>query len=116
VKDSFISKFHKGAIPTDSNFALSYSGSSINEVFSNMGLVIATDLNIFAPFRPIALGRFPSSGFDRQGMMGAPMAMSFRDDNAMESASFEMDVATSTKPVERVRSFFPESWLWTSVK
>ncbi|KAK0047814.1 TEP-1, partial [Biomphalaria pfeifferi] len=49
VKDSFISKFHKEDIPTDSNFALSYSGSSINEVFSNMGLAIATDLDIFAP-------------------------------------------------------------------
>uniref|UniRef100_A0A2C9L8N3 Alpha-2-macroglobulin domain-containing protein n=1 Tax=Biomphalaria glabrata TaxID=6526 RepID=A0A2C9L8N3_BIOGL len=113
VKDSFISKFHKGEVPTDSNFALSYSGSSINEVFSNMGLAIATDLYIFAPPMLISpkVGRLSSSNFE-----SSPYANSYRADNAKQSTSFEMDVATSTKPVERVRSFFPESWLWTSVK
>ncbi|KAH9490190.1 hypothetical protein Btru_043914, partial [Bulinus truncatus] len=113
VKDS-LAKFTKGEIPKDSDYALAYSARTMSTVFSKMNLNIITDLDLSSPPDEDVRYRPYNSYASDNVLLESTARASFY---SAKEGSFTNDVNVfpKSKPEDRARRIFPETWIWTNI-
>ncbi|XP_071088373.1 CD109 antigen-like isoform X7 [Haliotis cracherodii] len=90
-------------------FPTYYGGSDANQIFKNSGVAVMTDALVYKYVKPY---------FRRPFMMKmrafAPMAMLDRASPEMAKTSSISRPTSKLAEVERIRTDFPETWMWTS--
>ncbi|XP_059152580.1 CD109 antigen-like isoform X3 [Physella acuta] len=117
-----VSKFDKGSKPSNSDYALSNSAKNVNEIFSNIGLTILTDVDIFEPPRYVThsgsciglpLEHCASQPQSTYTMPSAYYRRSYDQPAYVPLASYPTPVKKLVA-VERIRVIFPETFLWST--
>ncbi|XP_012946903.1 CD109 antigen [Aplysia californica] len=111
-----VSSFDAGEKPDSPEYALSYSAASVDQVFQKTGLSFITDVQMTRP-RPPSVNRLEEISF-----RGLPQNVDSNDDiraygrrmTKMGGASGMESANAQVQSVERVRTVFPEAWLFES--